>query len=154
MERSPAVGVADSTPTARPHPPRSGSSAWFQRCEVAMLTGAHRAVDSEPNVVGIHWVYKRNDSSHFYVVPDPSRIYTPSPTGHSRRIGMPIWHTSKVETSGSDYARSSSSSPAMIPQASDHRRTAVLKSELCTCSSARQVKLADKKIVLGLLAIR
>ena len=41
-----------------------------------MLTGAHRALDDEPNFVGIHSMYKRHDSSHFYHVPDTLHVHT------------------------------------------------------------------------------
>ena len=41
-----------------------------------MLTGAHRALESQPNVACLHYMYKRHDSSHFPHRPAPSRIYT------------------------------------------------------------------------------
>ena len=41
-----------------------------------MFTGAHRPLESQPNVVCLHYMYKRHDSSHFPHRPAPSRIYT------------------------------------------------------------------------------
>ena len=41
-----------------------------------MLTGAHRPLESQPNVACLHYMYKRHDSSHFPHRPAPSRIYT------------------------------------------------------------------------------
>ena len=41
-----------------------------------MLTGAHGALESQPNFVCLHYMHKRHDYSHLFHRPAPSRIYT------------------------------------------------------------------------------